>query len=46
MQEPSLEEEGGPYVPSSDAEEMGGDPDANNPSETQPEPFPTTQSES
>lgn len=46
MQEPTIEEEGGPYVTTSDAEEFGGDPDANNPGDTEPEAFPTTQSES
>lgn len=46
MQEPTIEEEGGPYVTTSEAEEFGGDPDANNPRETEPEPFPATQSES
>lgn len=46
MQEPSVEEEGGPYVTSSEAEEFGGDPDGNNPRDAEPAAFPTTQSES
>ena len=44
--EPLDEEDGGPYVTTSALEELAEGTDASNPAETEPAPFPTTQSES
>ncbi len=40
------DEEGGPYVVTTAAEEFGREPDESNPEDAEPAPFPITQSES
>lgn len=46
LEEPALEELGGPYVTTTAAEELADDVDPSNPEDAEPAPFPTAQSES